>query len=320
MKKWTSKCHWSSLHDPNQRSRPIRYDGEPPVQEAVPIRLASLGSLVGILSQAAIASTPSPMLYYYINDHLGTPQLLLDENGAVAWKATYKPFGEAMINPTPTSSTNLRFPGQYFDTETSLNYNYFRYLEAKIGRYISPDPMGFDEYKNTYNYSLGNPISMYDPNGLWPTSIHNLIIRSAFGFLPSNLRMAIERGSRFADTLQDPRFAYIHAMRNKNQHPEVARKLMEAFIRDRLKRFQCESERGNLEEAYFALGEALHPVMDSTSPTHEGFQWWDYLRRMPENYICYHWLTEQWYLNSEISRTVDYMNQVLRENRINLRQ
>jgi RHS repeat-associated protein len=303
-------------NDPN----PVRYDGEPPVWKPNLIKLASLGSLVGILSQASIAYPPAPVLYYYINDHLGTPQMLLDANGSAVWKATYKPFGEAKISPASTTTTNLRFPGQYYDTDTSLHYNYFRYFEAKAGRYISPDPIGLDEYKNAYNYSLANPINTYDPNGLWPTSIHNLIIRSAFGFLPSNLRTAIERGSRFADTLQDPRFAYIHAMRSKDQHPEVARKLMEAFVRDRLKRFQCESEKGNLEEAYFALGEALHPIMDSTSPTHEGFQWWDYLGRMPGYYIIYHWLTEQWYLDSEIALTADVMNQVLRENGINLRQ
>ena len=99
---------------PTNNPKPARYDGEPPVWQPEPIKLASLGSLVGILSQATIANPPAPVLYYYINDHLGTPQLLLDANGSVAWKATYKPFGEAMINPTPTSTTNLRFPGTIF--------------------------------------------------------------------------------------------------------------------------------------------------------------------------------------------------------------
>jgi hypothetical protein len=50
------------------------------------------------------------------NDHLGTPQKLTDSNGTVVWAADYKPFGEATI------TNNLRFPGQYYDAETGLNY------------------------------------------------------------------------------------------------------------------------------------------------------------------------------------------------------
>jgi hypothetical protein len=108
-----------------------------------------------------------------------------------------------------------------------------------------------------------------------------------------------------------------HAMRNKNQSVEVARKMMEAFIRDRLKRYQCELQKGNRVEAYFALGEALHPIMDSTSPTHEGFQWWDNLGAMPGYYsFFYHFLSEQRVLNTEISNTVALMKDVLRDYRI----
>jgi RHS repeat-associated protein len=40
-------------------------------------------------------------------------------------------------------SLNLRFPGQYFDTETGLHYNYFRDYEPGVGRYVESDPIGF---------------------------------------------------------------------------------------------------------------------------------------------------------------------------------
>ncbi|MDD5206765.1 MAG: hypothetical protein PHS17_15175 [Desulfobacterales bacterium] len=92
---------------------------------------------------------------------------------------------------------------------------------------------------------------------------------------------------------------------------------MDAYISDRMKAYECELARGNLGEVYFALGMALHPVMDSTSPTHEGFQWWDNLMDMPGYYSAYHWMTEQWYLDAEISRTVDLMTGTLQRYGIN---
>jgi uncharacterized protein RhaS with RHS repeats len=57
------------------------------------------------------------------NDHLGTPQKMTDSSGTVVWAADYKPFGEVTITVS-TITNNLRFPGQYYDAETGLNYNY----------------------------------------------------------------------------------------------------------------------------------------------------------------------------------------------------
>ena len=59
--------------------------------------------------------------YFYQNDHLGTPQKLVAQNGSVVWSASYSAFGEATID-TETVTNNLRFPGQYVDAETGLHY------------------------------------------------------------------------------------------------------------------------------------------------------------------------------------------------------
>ena len=100
--------------------------------------------------------------YFYQSDHLGTPQKLVAQNGAVVWSATYSAFGEAMID-VETVENNLRFPGQYLDVETGLHYNFHRYYDPVTGRYVSTDPIGFEGGDvNFYNYALNNPIQYYD--------------------------------------------------------------------------------------------------------------------------------------------------------------
>ena len=108
--------------------------------------------------------TETSGLYYVHNDHLGTPQTLTDENQSIVWQAYYTPFGEAslVIN---TVENNIRFPGQYYDSETGLHYNYFRYYDPSLGRYITSDPIGLAGGINTFTYVGGNPLSYTDPTG-----------------------------------------------------------------------------------------------------------------------------------------------------------
>ena len=114
-------------------------------------------------------TTPPPTvttaLYYVHNDHLGTPQVITDENQNIVWGADYQPFGEVSVH-TNTIANNLRFPGQYFDEESNLHYNYFRDYDPSTGRYIQSDPIGLQGGLNTYGYVLQNPLRFYDPLGL----------------------------------------------------------------------------------------------------------------------------------------------------------
>ena len=59
----------------------------------------------------------------------------------------------------------IRFQGQYFDVETGLHYNRFRYYDPAIGRFIRQDPIGLAGGKNLYQYAP-NPIEWIDPSGL----------------------------------------------------------------------------------------------------------------------------------------------------------
>ncbi len=109
-----------------------------------------------------------PEYYFYHNDHLGTPQKMTAVNGAVVWSATYSSFGEAEIDPASTVENNLRFPGQYYDSETGIHYNFYRYYNPETGRYITTDPIGFEGGFNLFVYVLNNPSGWIDPMGLNP--------------------------------------------------------------------------------------------------------------------------------------------------------
>ncbi len=104
--------------------------------------------------------------YFYHNDHLGTPQKLTVVNGAVVWGALYSSFGKATVE-IETVENNLRFPGQYYDSETGLHYNWNRYYDPKIGRYLRVDPVGTNGGLNLYSYADFSPIKHTDIYGLY---------------------------------------------------------------------------------------------------------------------------------------------------------
>jgi RHS repeat-associated protein len=105
--------------------------------------------------------------YWFINDHLGTPQKMVDDAGNVVWAAAYAPFGEARVYEDEVTN-NLRFPGQYYDVETGLHYNWHRYYDPETGRYFRADPIGLAGGINPYIYTLNNPVNLIDPMGLDP--------------------------------------------------------------------------------------------------------------------------------------------------------
>jgi RHS repeat-associated protein len=91
----------------------------------------------------------------------------------VIWRATYEPFGLATPDEDPDGDSqsfalDLRFPGQVYDVESSLHYNYFRDYDARSGRYLEADPIGLGGGTNLYAYASGIPIEQTDPRGLSP--------------------------------------------------------------------------------------------------------------------------------------------------------
>ena len=120
-----------------------------------------------VLLRAELGQTCSPgrVIYYYHNDHLGTPQKMTDSSGTVVWAADYLPFGKVDVI-VETITNNLRFAGQYFDEETGLHYNYHRYYDPSASRYLRPDPIGLNGGINLFTYAVNDPVNFVDPFGL----------------------------------------------------------------------------------------------------------------------------------------------------------
>ncbi len=118
-------------------------------------------------------------VYFYDTDPAGTPLVMTDSSGNVAWKADYKPFGEES-SVTGSAANDRRFIGKVKDQETGLLNVGVRYQDPARGRFIAPDPVRAVNEKtnqtnekmllnpqrlNTYAYGLNNPYKYTDPTG-----------------------------------------------------------------------------------------------------------------------------------------------------------
>ena len=141
-----------------------------------------LVALVGDVGSA------NEQMYYVHNSHLGTPLQVTNQSQAVVWRARYNPFGEAKVVVNDIEQ-NIRFPGQYFDGETGLHYNYYRDYDPSLGRYLQSDPLGImldnpsperqvafemgldlpeadlGYINHNYGYADQNPVMYFDPSG-----------------------------------------------------------------------------------------------------------------------------------------------------------
>ena len=125
---------------------------------------------VAVFTPDPTGATRPPLVFYIHTDHLDAPRVVVDKNNAARWSWLAEPFGTTTANGNPAGlgafTFNLRLPGQVFDAESGLHYNFFRDYDAGSGRYVQSDPIGLQGGINTYSYVFGNPLIYADPLGL----------------------------------------------------------------------------------------------------------------------------------------------------------
>ena len=131
----------------------------------------SVFSNIRIYEDNGSSSGAGNSVYYIQTDHLNTARAITDTTNTVVWSWLSDPFGSTAANDDPdgdgsTFTYNLRFPGQYYDQETGLHYNYFRDYDPSTGRYVQSDPIGLRGGLNTFGYVEGNPLLLVDIYGL----------------------------------------------------------------------------------------------------------------------------------------------------------
>ncbi|MEQ1718468.1 MAG: RHS repeat-associated core domain-containing protein [Hyphomicrobium sp.] len=119
----------------------------------------------------------SPALLMVHVDQLNRPLKMTDASRAVVWDAVWLPWGGAYAI-TGSQSLDARFPGQWFQLEAGLHYNWHRHYDPSLGRYTQPDPLSlldtaresqlsvFKDGPSLFSYSKNQPLTRVDPKGL----------------------------------------------------------------------------------------------------------------------------------------------------------
>ncbi len=111
----------------------------------------------------------TPVTYYVHVDHLNRPIRMTNAAKASVWDATWLPWGGSHAI-TGTAALNARFPGQWFQSETGLHYNWHRQYDPTLGRYTQPDPLGFVDGPSVYGYAGARPQMAVDVDGRNPAT------------------------------------------------------------------------------------------------------------------------------------------------------
>ncbi len=120
---------------------------------------------------SSMGEVSSSKLIYLHSDQLNTPRLATDSTQALLWSWNSDAYGVGLPNEDAdgdgkATSVALRFPGQIYDGQSRLNYNYFRDYNFATGRYVESDPIGLKGGINTYAYVGSNPLVRVDYQGL----------------------------------------------------------------------------------------------------------------------------------------------------------
>jgi RHS repeat-associated protein len=193
-----------------------------------------------------VASTNDAKVAYLTNDHLGSPRINTDANGAVTARHDYHPFGEEIATSQrgsglgyATDTVRNQFTGYERDNETELDFAQARYLANSFGRFSSPDPLQasararMPQTWNRYTYALNNPLRFVDPDGMdvnvLDEKAKNLLLKTLPEEIRAKVQAAIEKGKGnltkgALDKIKskDENFAALKVLVNSKEITEVA--------------------------------------------------------------------------------------------------
>jgi len=221
--------------------------------------------------------------YYYTSDQINSTRIITDGTGTVVYSALFDPYGGMQKQWVNTYSPSLKFSGKERESGSEMDYFAARYYDHLRYRFISADPLinkdeafANPQLWNLYSYCRNNPITFFDPDGRWSKEVHDKIIDTAFpGEQNENMRNIFKEASAYIDSSdQSISGSYKHAMRAPWQSVKEAEIQMNQFLTEMKSQYKIMMSKGKKDEAYYALGMAMHTLMDSTSPIHEGFQNW----------------------------------------------
>ena len=253
------------------------YDGQDVVRD-----INSDGSTVdyingpGIDNKLRLTDTRLSGPLYFLQDHVGSTTGLTNSSGASVAQITYDSFGN------PSTGTNLMrytYTGREFDAATGLYYYRARWYDAKVGRFVSEDPIGFRGGVNQLSYVGNNPQNFVDPSGLYNEDVHYYLtyfIATRFPCLSSDEARLIADADQSTDENPDTSpapgvtiapVAWVPTIdrfvEDKNAGFHAFNPGNNTFLRERW-RVACS---GNAN--YVGLGRMLHYLQDSFS--HRGF-------------------------------------------------
>lgn len=137
------------------------------------VRSYTYGPGIDNILTMTVHTGETAVTYYYLKDHLGSVQAVVDASGSIVESYQYDAWGNTSVfdgsgNPLTQSAIGNRFcwQGREISWKTRLYYFRARWYEPTTGRWLSNDPIGISGGLNQYVFCGGNPVNWIDPFGL----------------------------------------------------------------------------------------------------------------------------------------------------------